>query len=276
MTFWRLHAPDYDSDYEATYTNGSPAHPYGLPGVECDVCGQTWGGSRVLPYECPEQLRTHQRLKSEWAVPRPEHSALQQELMTALGMTGRPFDTLRPGDRLQPCFLDVPSLPRADFLWGGMGSVIVSQRIRDLLMEHCPADAGACPVQLGRIGSSEATLPPPIPSTGEPEDMIEEAPLLDNHAGVGPYYEMAIAGESGLPDGCELVSVCPGCGRQEIDQVNRLLRMTDRMRNGRQLFILATTLYPVVTDDLKRKIEAIGSTNVAFENLSWTEWTVRR
>jgi hypothetical protein len=44
-------SPDYGSDYRYSYINGSLEHRFGLPGVDCDVCGQTWGGSRVLPYE---------------------------------------------------------------------------------------------------------------------------------------------------------------------------------------------------------------------------------
>ena len=62
MQFWRLEAPEYDSDYRQTYINGSLEHPFGLPGVRCDVCQQTWGGSRILPFECPASLRGHRNL----------------------------------------------------------------------------------------------------------------------------------------------------------------------------------------------------------------------
>jgi hypothetical protein len=37
MQFWRLRNPDYDSDYKRSYINGQLEHPFGLPGVRCDV-----------------------------------------------------------------------------------------------------------------------------------------------------------------------------------------------------------------------------------------------
>jgi hypothetical protein len=196
--------------------------------------------------------------------------------MNALGINGQPFESLRPGDYFQPCFLDVPSRPRADFLWSGSGSLVVSQRIRNLLLEYCPAHVSVCPINLRKIGKRNATLPPPIPSTGEPEDMVEQTPSSHDLCGVGPYFEVVIRDESSLPEGYELLSVCSGCRLPKINKANRLLRMTDSMWRGQQIFFLATTLYIVVTDALKQKIEGIGATNVTFEDLSWTEWTFKR
>ncbi len=63
MKFWRLDHPAYDSDYEHSYLNGMLEHPFAFPGVRGDVCHQTWGGSRILPFELPVSLRTHKHLK---------------------------------------------------------------------------------------------------------------------------------------------------------------------------------------------------------------------
>lgn len=275
-SFWQLQKPDYESDYDDIYINGMLEHPHGLPGVQCDVCGQTWGGSRGLPYTCPDALTDREALRNRWPLPRAEHLQLQRELLQAWGLPGQPFDTLRPDDNFQPALLDVPSLPRADFLWSGMGSLIVAQRIRDLLLEHCPADVVACPVSFRKVGRGDPALPAPIPDSGEPEDLITEATLVPDTSCLAPYYEILIGHESELPDGCTLVSQCPACGGQEIDMANRLLRMSDRMDTGHEVFRMATTLYIVVTDELKTKIEALEATNVRFENLSWTEWKLKR
>ena len=137
MRFWRLMSPDYGSDYRYSYINGSLAHPFGLPGVDCDVCGQTWGGSRVLPYEYPESLRSHRKATDRWPISRSEHLALQKQLLNQLGLAGDPFVDLRPGDSFQPCYLDVPSRPRADFLWSSIGVLVVSERIKESLISLC-------------------------------------------------------------------------------------------------------------------------------------------
>ena len=85
MKFWTIKSPEYRSDYRHSYVNGELDYPFGLPGVHCGICGQTWGGSRVLSHECPESLRSHRRLMNGWPVPRVEHSAIQQQVFAALG-----------------------------------------------------------------------------------------------------------------------------------------------------------------------------------------------
>ena len=264
--FWRIQCPEYESDYKASYINGSIEHPYGLPGVVCDVCGATWGGSRVLPCECPPQLRTHPNMLERWPVSRSEHAALQHELMAALGVDGEAFVDLRPGDALQPGFLDVPSRVRADFLWPGSGHLVVSDRVQRLLLKEAREEVIACPVELRRIGKRGAKLPPVIPSTGEPEDMINELPLLEDVAGVGPYFEIVILKESGFPPGSDPVSMCGGCKRLRHGR-DRELRMTPEMWKGHAIFFLATTLHVVVTDAMKRAIESVRATNVVFRRV---------
>src|SRR5512146_897723 len=60
--FWRLSSPDYDSDYRHIYINGDLEHPYSLPCVTCDACGENWGNYRILPFTLPDSLRTHPNL----------------------------------------------------------------------------------------------------------------------------------------------------------------------------------------------------------------------
>lgn len=263
-TFWRLAHPEYRSDYKHSYINGSLEHPFALPGVCCDVCGATWGGSRILAQECPPKFPQHKNLRDRWPISRTDHAKLQRELMTALGTKGVPFVDLRPGDDFQPCFLDVPSRPRADFLWSGLGSFVVTDRVRDLLLRMAVNDIPVCPVTLRKIGKRKAKLPPPMPSTGEPEDIINEVPLLDDPSTVGSYSEVVVLHESGFPPGGTPISVCSGCRRPEIGR-NREFRMTAEMWNGQSIFFMATTLYVIVTDGLKQAIESLRPTNIIFK-----------
>src|SRR5262245_37539766 len=140
MKFWRLTHPEYDSDYSHTFINGDLEHPFGLPGVECDVCGATWGGSRRLTVKCPTQLRRLDAMTERWPIARVEHEDLQRKTMRALRMRGVPFVDLQPGDDFQPSFLDVPSRPSADFLWASLGTLVVSERIKRFLDKACPKD----------------------------------------------------------------------------------------------------------------------------------------
>jgi|HubBroStandDraft_2_1064218.scaffolds.fasta_scaffold131021_2 hypothetical protein len=268
MRFWRLMSPDYDSDYRGSYINGSLEHPFGLPGVDCDVCGQTWGGSRVLSYEYPESLRSHKKATDRWPIPRSQHSALQEQLLNELGLEGEPFVDLRPGDSFQPCYLDVPSRPRADFLWSSIGVLVVSERIKESLVSLCRDEIAVRPITLRKVGNREAKLAPPMPSSGEPEDIIHEVPLLTDKAGVGPYYEIFPLKESDVPRNRPVKGVCSGCHREDVEviyplDVNRP-RMADEIWRGDSVFYLATTLYIIVTDDIKEVLTRIRPNNINF------------
>lgn len=263
MKFWRITSPNYTSDYSRTWINGSLSHPDSLPGVICDVCGETWGGSRILPDIAPAVVMKR-RSKGVWPIPLEQFDALREE---AEAQIHRQRLRLMPGDSFQPAVLDVPSIPRADFLWGSLGSLVVSARVRDLFAEKCGAALALAEVKLGKIGKKEARLPAPIPSTGEPEDLITEAKPLSDLSSVGPYFEAIPTSESGWPPGGAPVSVCSGCLRPQVDNQTRQLAMRADMWRGAPVFYLATSLWIIVSDDLKKEIEFLAPTNVLFESL---------
>lgn len=267
MKFWQINRPQSESDYKDSYVNGSLEHPYGLPGVVCDACGSTFGGSRILPFDCPESFRCHKNIKDGWPIAASEHEAFQKNLMSVLQINGVPFVDLRPGDSFQPCFLDVPSRPRADFLWPSIGSLVVSERIKNILVETCPKDIATCPVTLRKIGKREAKLSPPIPSTGEPEDIINEVPILKSTSQIGPYFEIIILKKSDYPRGGTPKSICPRCKREDIDDKTRELHMTPKMWKGDSIFFLSTTLLIVITDELRKVILQQQPTNIDFEEI---------
>lgn len=265
--FWRLDHPDYNSDYAHTFINGALDHPFSLPGVECAVCKETWGGSRILPYQCPESLQRRKEIKNPWPISLAEHKKLQAEALTALRSEGFEVDSLKPGDALQPCYLDAPSRPRADFLWSSIGSLVVSHRIKDLFEKHAIAKVAFAKVEMRKVGKREAKLPPPIPTSGEPEDLINEAPLLTDTSTIGPYYELIVLNESGYPPGGAPKSICSGCGRPDVDNKRRRIVMTPEMWKGDPIFFLSTTLYVIVTNDLKESLESNNPTNVVFKEI---------
>ena len=59
MKFWQIEEPP-GSDYKHVWVSGKLYHPFRLPSVECDVCGETVSSfNAVLPYECPTTMREH-------------------------------------------------------------------------------------------------------------------------------------------------------------------------------------------------------------------------
>ena len=267
MRFWRIKRPEYDTDYSDAYVNGSLEHPFHLPGVKCDVCGETWGGSRIFPLDCPESFRGHKNITNGWPIPRVEHETLQRSLMATSSVQGDPFVCLRPGDAFQPCFLDVPSRPGADFLWSSIGSLVVSERIKNALVASCSGDIAVCPVTLRKIGKREAKLPPPIPSTGEPEDIINEVPIIEDTSKIDPCFEVLLLKESDYPPDRPHPMSCPGCRRLDLVGSMRNLRMIPEMWRRNEIFFLVATLIVVVTDEVRQRIAAYCPTNVVFEEI---------
>jgi hypothetical protein len=267
MQFWRIDEPDYGSDYQHSYVNGSLEHPYGMPGVHCDACGSTWGGIRSLPIALPDSLQRRKNLKKRWPISLKAHRALGSEVQEALRRCGVEATALEPGDRFQPCYLDIPSRPRADFLWCSLGSVVVSERPRELFKSLRLTGAAFSPVVLRKVGKREARLPAPRPSTGEPEDIIKEVPLLSRTETVGPYFELCVQATSGYAPRAHPLEVCSGCGRETFpdDDKSRLV-MVESMWKGADVFFLASTLYVVVTDRVRQALMDLQVTNVRFRS----------
>jgi len=175
---------------------------------------------------------------------------------------------LLPGDYFQPCYLDVPSKPKADFLWAGIRSMVVSERIKELFEGMEMRSGFFCPVTLRRIGRRNARLPARIPSTGEPEDIINKAPLLASTGSVGKYYEFVLEAKSGCAPEIERLSVpltvCSGCGYKTFPSRSPTLEffMDDSMWKGHDIFFLAVSHYKVISDKLRTALCQLNATNV--------------
>jgi Protein of unknown function (Gmx_para_CXXCG) len=259
--FWRMCEPEYESDYDCTFINGSLDHPYGLPGVACTTCGETWGGCRVLPIVCPTVLRALPELADASPIPAEQHRELRSRVRSQIvAELGRCPD-LAPGDSLQPSLLEVPSTPEADFLWASFGSTVISDRVRPLFEQLGPDTASVTPLQSQRFGSGRPTLPAPIPESGEPDDLLSDIELVESP--LPRYAELVVSAESGLPHGVQRRPPCPACGRAELDG-SRELAVYDDMAPSRPLFCLATTLWIIVTDAFKRDLERLEPANVSF------------
>ncbi|MBT4867589.1 MAG: hypothetical protein HON53_21010 [Planctomycetaceae bacterium] len=259
--FYRLEAPRYESGYEDTYINGHASHRHSLPGLDCPDC-TPWSGGRLLPFECPEEFRKHENIKERWPIPTDAHRELCDQILAALHQAGHAIESLGPGDTFLPAVLDIPSCPEFDFLWSTLGSAIVSERIKTAFESAGLTGIQFVPICLQRVGKAYATDPPPTPSTGEPEDMINEVEEFLMHSEVDPYFQMIITANSATPPGAEITSVCDTCGRESYDKAKRQLVMQPEMWQGHDVFFLATTLYILITPAVRELLEELEATNV--------------
>lgn len=219
--FWRLNRPPSQNDYDDTFINGEARHPLVLPGIHCGVCGQKWGGGRILPVSCPPEFRQLKELQTHWPILHEQHNAPRDRLLAALRSQGHDIEQLRPGDSFQPVYLRFASRPRYDFLWSTLGSVVVPERVKQLFEQHQVTGVLFCPAVIMAVGKHEPSDPVPMPSTGEPEDIIEEVDKESSPEIFGPLYEMLVSSRSARPPSSKVVHRCPGCGRMEFDPKGR-------------------------------------------------------
>ncbi len=263
-TYWRLEPPQYSSDYQDTFINGSSQHLYGMPGLSCNVCKKTYGGGYPLPYACPEKLQKHKNIRRRWPITEVEHKLLQQQIKDEMPTETAQSANLFPGADFQPLHLKFPSRPQSDFLWSSLGSVVVSPKVKILFERHAITGVQFCPAVIDKVGKRDSTGPVPIASTGEPEDIIDEVEAERNPAEFGPLYEMVIVSTSGRPPGAEIISRCPACGREEFDNSKRVITLTQDMVPPTDIFFLATTLHIVVNDKVREIAWRNRLTNAEF------------
>ncbi len=243
LRFFRMRSPLYSSDSQDFFINGNLEHLYRLPGVSCEVCNTSHGGSRILPISAPEQIQNDSRFRSRWPIPQNEHIAMQREVAGYLNQDCEPFVTFRSGDNFQPAYLDVPSKPTMDFLWPNPRSFVISERIKKEVFDDLSNEVEMVPVQLRKIG--------------KPSDAI-------NHDSIQPYYQVLISSESDYPKGGEPLTICPVCKQESFDDSKRELVMREDMWSGQQIFFLKTTLYMIVTESLVEKIRQANASNIDF------------
>jgi hypothetical protein len=262
MAFWKLDGTGYVSDYKYSFVNGQVEAPYTLPSVRCKVCRHYMGGGIMLPYRCPANLRRGFSDPPDATI--EEFNRLAKRVKVAVGKKGFSASLVQPGAVLEPIFLDIASKPTADFLWPGL-SALVSDRIRDKLESLKVRDIAFAEVTLRKVGKQSAKVAPPIPYTGEPEDIVNEVPTTRFPKKERGYSRLCIYGRSSPPPGRELLSVCSACGGETYNWTRgRELIMTDSMWTGGDMFILETTGIILVTDALRRALQELRPTNVEF------------
>jgi hypothetical protein len=227
-------------------------------------------------------MRNHPLLADHDAkISMKEFRKLERDIVAQLRKTGVKKPKLIPSAALQPCFLDVPSIPKADFLWSdlwnGFGSIVIGERVRKVLFEETKGKGIAFyPIELRKVGRRRATSPPRIPKSGEPEDMMDSYPVGDRPVAAGPYSQLFVTAHSGYPPGTEPGPACEVCGEALERDLKRWSSQKEAWKkltpeilesvwDGSPIFRLSGQGSTVlVTDPMKNRLEAIQATNVSF------------
>ena len=127
-----------------------------------------------------------------------------------------------------------------------------------------------CKVKLGKIGKSKNTKKIPIPSTGEPEDIISDVDLLKSKEDVPDYYEICINSESDYPIGGVPMNICSECGREKLRAKLEFSYELKNVERPKYLFF-KTTNYVIITDNLKIAIDKHNPSNCKFTEITFKE-----
>ena len=282
MKFWELREPA-GSDYKHVHTSGRLDHPFRMPTVKCEQCGEiVVNFDAVLPLECPVPFRTNKLLTDHATeIPMGQFKKLVFDMSAELRGTAVKKASLVPGACFQPGYLDVPSTPRSDFLWSdswtGLHTVVVSQRIKDILESEAGSQVVLYPVVPRRIGKRSAKSAPRIPKSGEPEDSLLGYRTAANPHAVGPYYHLRVLAETAYPPGTEPKPgpACRVCGEEmKFDSARWRAQQAAwkaltpeslaSIWKGSHIFRLPDRETILITDQLKIKIERLKATCVSF------------
>ncbi|NHC42878.1 hypothetical protein G6549_23555 [Bacillus sp. MM2020_1] len=242
-----MNNPTYQSDRLEESINGYAEHPYRLPGVECTGCGETWATTNIIHYGMPANLVNIPELNKNGTVSNKRHLELQTLILKQI--EDYEGGVLLHGKDFQPVYLDIDNEPKVDFLWSCTGSVLISERIKDLFIKNEIKGVKLSPVIKRKVENKVIKYPFKVSENG------------------GNYSELIITANSKRPPGAEIISICKNCGRKDFDNNARQLIMLPDMWCGEDIFSLNTTLWIIVTDRVKSLIEGIDASNVQFEKV---------
>lgn len=261
-SLWFLRSPPDADDYQNAYVNGEVEYRYRLPGTDCRDCSRPVGTYNVLPFACPEDLRTEKPL-TQGRISPEAYDVLRERIAGRL--TPEQRDYLEPGAAFMPGLLDIPSEPSADFLWAELGGPLVSERVRAAMAAFWAEDVYFTEISYRKVGRRSAKARAPIPESGEPEDIIRAVRSRVSPAGLPSYSRLNVRHQSQWPADAENSPVCPGCRRPRHPIRTARPEMTASMWRGHSLFYLASTLHLVVTSWVRDALHAIEASNVSFE-----------
>lgn len=206
--YW-LKVPMYETVHEHYWKNGSGGHPIGMPGISCPRCGP-WGGSRILTFVAPREVRQLPALRSRRPLPLAEFDVLRSRVQATLRAEQQVDVALEPGDSFQPLHLRFVRPPQHGVLWPILGNPVVTEPVRRLFEENEVTGLVFREAIVERVGDSGHAGRQTIPATEEPEDLLEYFPAQKDWG--GRLFEAVVTSNT---EGLEVqYETCSVCGRR--------------------------------------------------------------
>jgi len=228
---WHLGPPPYpETSLEDLFVNGSSIDDdVTIPWVRCGTCKDGvyyFGNPRVLPYECPAELRP--LLQERGPLPRAEWDRLVAKFNAHNESVGR-RSVITPACKFPHFKWRVPSRPDGDVFWQYMAPPInpsvVSRRLRDLLEPHKLQGVSFYSVRVDHAG----TLNPkarPLP-TDYIEEMFDVCPRMDAAARQQlDFYSLVVPSAPNDMIFCE--DFCPECKQVRSSESEREYALRSR------------------------------------------------
>lgn len=266
MKFYVLGQPESRSDYADIWINGMGRTLCGFPGMECSVCGESAPlNERIWPHRLPERLENDPRMRSFWPIPEADHLALRAEVQDAMNAAYPGMAQLQGGERFPPIEWVVPSRPESDFFWGLLEGPIVSARVADAMPDAGVTGIAFSPVDDVRCGIGPASREPPIPESGEPEDLVEWANSKPEPG--QQFFVMEVASEGNYTVNMREQTLCPACGRREVERSGDWHVWEDSIWNGQDVFHFPTTQWIIVTEKVANLLSVLNVDNVSLREI---------
>ncbi len=235
------------------------------------VCRELAVRSVVIPgavqgpwlFRFPKPCRASLRLRVPGTIDVDEFQGLDRLVRKTLREQGVEIEELRPGDLFQPGILEVPSFPKADFLWSSVRAPVVSDRIKTLFEGNEVTGVALCPVVIEKVGKSSSAAIPQIPTSGEPEEILQEVQWGEYQGDVG-YFEMVVTGKSLRPPEVSTIEICERCHRETLDQNHYRVEMRKEFWLGEDVFYFGESLWIIVTERVKDLLDHAKATNIEF------------
>lgn len=222
IRLWNI-SPKRREWYRHEFINGHVRHD-SLPGVKCEVCGNTWGSLQTLPIECPDAVAEWIRriCPNRHPISTHEYAELKRLFLSDSSVSEMATEIL-PGDSFQPGYWSVPSQPRFDIFWPSVKPPIISERIKRKLENLQVTGIVIAHLVVTKIGKLEPEGEMPIPDEGEFDDeFFVKHGVLDDVSTCGKFFELVIAEKgtlvSMLEEGVTVKSCCPNCGYDSVEE----------------------------------------------------------
>lgn len=199
-------------------------------------------------------------MEEGWPIPESDFAELRSSVLEALRRDHPELDQLEIGASFPPIEWEVPTRPEGKVFWAALEGPILAADLADALKSLGATGAHLIPVDGIRSGERSPEEEPPIPDSGEPEDLLDLA--TKSHDDSQNFSFLSVVAEGRLNASLREHLACPGCGFVQVDRERGWRIWQDDMSPGCDFFHYPTTLWIIVTNRVADLLRELAVKNV--------------